>query len=193
MKTLILDVGGIFFHPAWRLEGMDHVSRVLGISKTSFKEALDGDKRSFYTGNVSETEYWKRVANALGVSPSMGREFSVLYRTYVRPIPETLALLPELSSRYKLITCNNCPKEWMDHRISIASLEKFFSEFFTSGYIGSLKPDEAMYSKVFAKIQNLDDAVYIDDNEEYVSFVQNKYTVKSLIYKNKEDLLSWIR
>ena len=194
MKTLVLDIGGIFFHPSWRLEGIAHASRVLGVSKEDLKEALSRNKRSFYTGKMSERDYWKNVIQDINVSVLAGDDFVDLYRSYVRPIPETLALLPELASRYKLVACNNCPKEWMEYRKKITPLGTFFSEFFTSGYIGSMKPEEGMYSKVFVGERvNQGDIIYIDDNEDYVSLVRERYGVQSLVYKEPNDLLLWIR
>lgn len=194
MKTLVLDIGGIFFRPSWRLDGIAQVSQVLGVSKEEFKEALGHDKKLFYTGKMSEKDYWGNLLRGLNVHSFKSEEMEDLYRSYVQPIPETLALLPELSSRYKLVTCNNCPKEWMDYRVSIASLDKFFFEFFTSGYIGSMKPEGSFYSRVFSgEGPDKEDMVYIDDNEEYVSLVQKQYGIQSLIYKNLEDLQFWIR
>jgi|CXWL01.1.fsa_nt_gi FMN phosphatase YigB (HAD superfamily) len=194
MKTLILDIGGIFFYPAWRLEGIVHASQILGVSKENLKEALNRDKRLFYTGQMLEKEYWENIVRTLGVSSFKSKDFEDLYRSYVRPIPETLALLPELSSRHRLVACNNCPKEWMDYRVNTASLDEFFSEFFTSGYTGSMKPDDSMYSKVFAiEGVNRKDMVYIDDNEDYASLAHERYGVHSLVYTKPEDLLFWIR
>ena len=194
MKTLVLDIGGIFFHPSWRLEGIEQVSQKLGVSKEDFKEVLGRNKRLFYTGQVSEKDYWEDIIRTLNVPSFKSEDLEVLYRSYVQPIPETLAFLPELSSRYKLIACNNCPKEWMEYRINIASLDKFFSGFFTSGLIGSMKPEDEMYSKVFTSEEtNRKDMAYIDDNEDYASLVCERYGVQSLVYKKPDDLLFWIR
>lgn len=194
MKTLVLDIGGIFFHPSWRLEGIAQTSQILGVSKEEFKEALGRDKKLFYTGKMSEKDYWENLLRELNVNSFKSEEMEDLYRSYVQPIPETLALLPELSSRYKLVTCNNSPKEWMDYRVRIASLDKFFSKFFTSGYIGSMKPESNFYSKVFLGEElDKENIVYIDDNEEYVSLVQKQYGIQSLVYKDSEDLRFWIR
>lgn len=193
MNTLVLDIGGIFFYPSWRLKGIAHVSQILGVSREELKEALSHNKRSFYTGQISEKEYWEGIIRTLNVPSFKSKDLEELYRSYVTPIPETLALLPNLASRYTLIACNNCPKEWMEYRVRVAFLDKFFSKFFTSGYIGSMKPDDDMYSKVFGNGEtSLKDMIYVDDNESYASLVHEKYGVKSLVYKEPEDLISRI-
>lgn len=193
MKTLVFDIGGIFFHPSWRLEGIDNVSKTLGVSSENFKNALSKEKTLFYTGKILEKIYWENIINELKINDFKSNDLEVMYRSYVCPIPETLALLPKLSSQYTLIACNNCPKEWMDYRIHIASLDNFFSRFFTSGYTGSMKPDNEMYSKVFSMANaNVEDMVYIDDDEKYVSLVQKLYGIESFVYEKPEDLLSWI-
>ena len=193
MKTLVLDIGGIFFQPSWRLEGIAHTSQMFGISRKDFKEALDQDKRLFYTGQISERKYWDTVIRKLNAPLLKSEDLESIYRSYVQPISETLALLPKLASRYRLVACNNCPKEWMEYRVRIASLDSFFSKRFTSGYVGSMKPEENMYSKVFMGEENREDIVYIDDNENYTSFVRERYGVQSIVYKKPEDLSFWIR
>lgn len=193
MRTLVLDIGGIFFHPSWRLNGIAHASQILGVSKEDLKEELNRNKRPFYTGQISEREYWKNIIQTLNISSFKSKDLEDLYRSFVQPIPETLALLPELASRYRLVACNNCPKEWMEYRVRTTLLDKFFSKFFTSGYIGAMKPEDDMYSKVFTDEEtHSKDIVYIDDNEDYVSLVRERYGIQSFVYRKPEDLLFWI-
>src|SRR5208337_2951555 len=140
-QTLVLDIGGIFFYPAWRTEGVAATATIIGVSEQDLMQALKKDKRLFYTGVISEVEYWNGVLRALTTKEIISSDkMARTYRSYVRPIPETLNLLPQLSARYSLCACNNSPKEWMDYRISIAGLDRYFKKFFTSGYVGAMKP-----------------------------------------------------
>ena len=194
MKTLVLDIGGIFFYPAWRLNGIPEASKILKVTEGDLQKALTFEKRLFYTGQISEQAYWTQILKVLNRDSVSAEFLMALYRSYVQPVPETLSMLPNLASNYNLITCNNCPKEWMDYRISLASLKSFFSEFHTSGYIGHMKPDDEMYSKIFLNTNtNLVDMVYIDDNEEYAILVNKKYGLETQTYRNPEDLQFWIR
>lgn len=192
-KTLVLDIGGVFFDPAWRREGVQHAARLLNVPDNRLSDALKKNRVPFYTGSISENVYWERVLRDLTMPLERGGELEELYRYYVRPIPETLDLLPQLATKYRLVACNNAPKEWMDYRIKIASLGEFFERFATSGYLGVMKPDVGMYASVFDEKTKLGGVTYIDDNEEYVSIVQKIYGIPSRLYTTTADLLVWIR
>lgn len=192
MKTLLLDIGGIFFYPAWRLQGITRVSKKLNVEVKDFKIALNIHKKPFYTGKISETEYWNQVLVTLNTEKVKPTELKKLYRSYVQPISETLDLLPELSSRYTLISCNNSPKEWMNYRIKIASLDKYFSKFFTSGYLGYMKPEYEIYKRILNKYTQ-NDLLYFDDNSEYIAFAKDKFKMSGKVYTSPEDLRRLIR
>jgi len=193
MKTLFLDIGGIFFYPAWRLEGIAYTSNMLGVPKEKFSTALKQYKTQFYTGKISERSYWQKTLKAVGRSPRRAAELERTYRKFVRPIPETLSLLPHLSSKYHLISCNNSPKEWMDYRIESASLNKFFDRFVTSGYVGSMKPEKSFFAKAFEETSIEDGALYLDDDKKYIALAKKMYGIQGRVYETPEDLLFWVR
>lgn len=195
MHTLILDIGGIFFSPAWREQGIDEVSTKLGIQKEQFIIALQKEKDNFYEGKILEHDYWKSVLDALSIKTYTPDDMQNIYRTYITPIAEALACLPALSRHNTLISCNNCPKEWMDERIRTTNLNQYFSKFFTSGYTHFQKPSVDMYVQVFEYAASIGHPVtYIDDNEQYVRIVQDLgLVVETEVYSNPDSLLRWIR
>ncbi len=183
-KVLALDVGGILFSPRWRLEGQAKVSELWGVSEDAFKTALKTQKKEFYTGHITESAYWE------GVMKSVGRPYDesihALYRSYVTPVPETLEMLAALRKKYILISCNNCPKEWMEYRISLAGLDAYFSTFVTSGYVGHMKPDRKLYEELLRAADGKD-LLYIDDDEKYVGAAQQQ-GISAKLYTSPEDL-----
>jgi FMN phosphatase YigB (HAD superfamily) len=191
IKVLLLDIGGIFFSPCWRNKGIREVSDKLHVDLNDFKTALDTYKNPFYTGNMTEDKYWANVLDKLGVDNIKPSDIGILYRNYVKPIPEAINLLPRLSSKYTLLSFNNSSKEWMDYRIKIASLDKYFSEFFTSGYIGCTKSDINMYENV-TQSYNREELFYLDDNEDYVSRAKIACGIDGKKYVDIEDLLQLI-
>lgn len=56
--TLILDLGGVLFVPSWRKIGISATAAKLHVSNISFQTALQKYQPSFYTGTISEQEYW---------------------------------------------------------------------------------------------------------------------------------------
>ncbi len=191
VKILLLDIGGIFFYPNWRIKGIREVSDKLHVGLNDFKAALDAYKKPFYTGNMTEDIYWTNILERLNVYSVKPDDLVNLYRDYVKPIPEAINLLPKLSSRYKLISFNNSSREWMDYRINVASLDKYFSEFFTSGYLGYTKSDNRMYEKAILSY-NKDELFYLDDNEEYISKAKTICGINGKVYLNNTDLLQLI-
>jgi len=192
VKTLLLDIGGIFFYPAWRLQGIPEISKRLHIKTSDFKKALDKYKKPFYTGKMSETEYWESVLEKVDLQTIDSLELKKLYRSYILPIPKTLDLLSILSTKFTLVSCNNSPKEWMDYRIKMYSLDKYFTKFFTSGYMGYMKPENKMYLTILESYKN-EDLLYIDDNKDYISIAQEKYKIHGKTYHSYKDLLQLVR
>ena len=166
----------------------------IGAKENDFKAAIEKHGQRFYTGALTEDAYWEAVLKSLGIHAVQAETLKKVYRSYVQPITGTLTLLPLLASQYTLITCNNSPKEWMDYRISLASLDRYFSKFFTSGYIGHTKPSNEMYSKVFGAYNcDIKDMLYIDDNEKYITVVRERYGLPCKVYRTPTDLLTLIR
>ena len=80
IKTLLLDIGGIFFYPSWRMQGILETSKELQVKVDDFKMALDKNKKLFYTGSISETEYWSYVIDTLNLQTVKPSTLKTLYR-----------------------------------------------------------------------------------------------------------------
>ncbi|MCW1930323.1 MAG: HAD hydrolase-like protein [Candidatus Kerfeldbacteria bacterium] len=194
MHTLILDIGGIFFSPEWRMRGIAEMADAIGCSQAFFLEALELQKKQFYCGKISEDEYWLSVQEYCH-STWGAAQYAKAYRSYVTPISASVALLPRLSQYNILMSCNNSPKEWMDERVAMCHLQNFFTQFYTSGYVGHKKPSEHMFSAVFDHAQRLEHPiVYIDDNMSYLDAASRLYPQHTYIHYTKpDDLLRWVR
>ncbi len=165
IKMIALDIGGIVFRTTWRTEGIVEVSKTLEISPDKFRAALEIGKVEFYTGKISEETYWAKVEKSIATPIKI--DLAEEYRKKVKINKSTLPLLQKLSKKYRFISCNNCPKEWMDYRIDKARLNEIFSDYITSGYTGVMKPEEEMY-KILLNKYSVHELLYIDDNEQYV-------------------------
>lgn len=186
-SVLLLDIGGVLFTPLWREKGIDQVSKELGIDPSLLKRALDENKVDFYTGKITKKEYWLMVCSYLALGKSVGNDLATLYRTYVSPVKEAVNMLPKLAKRYLLVAFNNSSREWMDYRVQMLSLDRYFTEFFTSGYTGFMKPGKESFRNVF---KHFDDSViiYADDNEQYLSLARDEYGIATKLIKSSEDI-----
>src|SRR5262249_2611751 len=68
--------------------------------------------------------------------------------------------------RYRLMTLNNESAELNQHRIDVFGLSDIFTAFFSSCWVGVLKPARRIYEVALAMAQAQPDAsVFIDDRE----------------------------
>lgn len=185
-KVLLIDIGGIFFSPEWRKRGISEVSRELGVKKEDFKGALEKNKRFFYLGRMTESEYWQATLNLLRMDINLSTYLVKRYREFVIPTKQAIDLLPTLSRKYTLVSFNNSSREWMDYRITLASLDKYFTYFFTSGYTRYLKPEKKSFTNILKKFSSTT-LIYVDDNEDYLREAVN-YKIKTLLANNYKDL-----
>ncbi len=183
-KTIALDIGGILFKPKWRLQGIQDLADKFNRTRVEVADALTHRKKDFYTGKISENDYWFSIINNLSIQATP-HNLAIFYRKYVSVDTEVLAILKSLKLKYTLISCNNCPKEWMDYRIEIADLRSVFSEFITSGYVGLMKPDPKFFAFI-VKSNPLSNVLYIDDNEKYTNAAK-KLGFRVRLYKDFAD------
>jgi putative hydrolase of the HAD superfamily len=94
------------------------------------------------------------------------------FRTYMlaqsTPFPETIDLARALArtGRYRLMTINNESAELNQHRLQQFGLRDIFITFFSSCWIGVLKPARRIYEVALAMSQaEPDSSVFIDDRE----------------------------
>jgi putative hydrolase of the HAD superfamily len=84
------------------------------------------------------------------------------------PFPETIDLARALArtGRYRLMTINNESEELNRHRLDRFGLRDIFSAFFSSCWLGVLKPGRRIYQLALAMSQAAPElSVFIDDRE----------------------------
>src|SRR5262249_58669919 len=85
-----------------------------------------------------------------------------------QPHTDTLGLVAELSrsNRYLLATLNNESLELNIHRIEKFHLADYFTAFFSSCLLGTMKPDSEIYRKALQITQRCpDECILIDDRQ----------------------------
>jgi putative hydrolase of the HAD superfamily len=95
-------------------------------------------------------------------------EFKACMRAQSAPFPETIDLARALAGtgRYRLMTINNESAELNQYRLEHFSLRDIFVAFFSSCWIGVLKPALRIYEVALAMSQaKPESSVFIDDRE----------------------------
>ena len=91
------------------------------------------------------------------------------------PFAETLAIVKALrdGGRYLLATLNNESRELNEYRIQRFALRELFVAFFTSCYLGLLKPQPESYRRALQITQRApDECLFIDDRPMNVEVAQ---------------------
>ncbi|MFV2000253.1 MAG: HAD family hydrolase, partial [Acidimicrobiia bacterium] len=94
--------------------------------------------------------------------------FVEFMKSQSRTKPESLAVAGELAEtgQHLMATLNNESRELNDFRIETFGLQKYFSVFLSSSYLGVSKPNKEIYSLAVDIVQyRPDQCVFIDDRE----------------------------
>jgi putative hydrolase of the HAD superfamily len=167
ITTLFFDVGGVLLTNGWDRHSRRHCVESFGLDYEEFRDRHEFIADAFETGRMTIDDYLDRTVFY------RDREFSrEAFRQGMiaesQPFPEALAIVEELaaSGRYLLGTLNNESKELNQARIDAFGLRRYFTAFFSSGFLGVKKPDQAIY-RVALLLTQRDPAecVFVDDRD----------------------------
>lgn len=163
--TLFFDVGGVLLTNGWDTAARKRAAETFGLHYPEFQTRHEMLKTAFETGRLSldgyvkKAVFWReRTFSAADFKAFMFAQSEVLGEAldWVRALAAT--------GRYRLFTLNNESRELHEHRVRTFRLDEVFRAFFTSCYLGQVKPDEDLYLNALG-IAGCDrsEAVFIDD------------------------------
>ncbi|MBV9574110.1 MAG: HAD family phosphatase [Acidobacteriales bacterium] len=165
ITTLFWDVGGVLLSNAW-----DGIERQRALDRFAL-DASEFDQRhkscvaAFEQGELSLSEYLDRTIFYL--PRAFTREaFQEYMLSLSQPKREVLAQAQDLAKggKYLMATLNNESRELNLYRIQKFGLEKTFTLFISSCFVGLRKPDEAIYRLALDVTQKLpEECCFIDD------------------------------
>jgi putative hydrolase of the HAD superfamily len=165
ITTLFFDIGGVCLSNGW-----DHEQRQLIAERFSFEyDAFDARHRqvvdSLERGQLSLDEYlsWTVFyeARSFGIA-----DLVHAIQDISSPMQDTLELVRTIASagKYRLMTINNESRELNEFRIEHFGLRDLFSAFFTSCYLGIVKPHPDAYRRAMEISQRRpDECLFVDD------------------------------
>lgn len=164
-STLFFDVGGVLLTNGWDTAARKRAAETFGLDYPEFQTRHEMLKTAFETGRLSLNGY-VRKAVFWRDRPFTPDAFKAFMFDQSRPLGETLDWVRALAAngRYRLFTLNNESRELHEHRVRTFALGEVFRAFFTSCYLGQVKPDEDIYLNALG-IAGCDraEAVFIDD------------------------------
>ncbi len=165
IKVLFFDVGGVLLTNGWDRASRRAAVERFGLDWEEFQDRHDFVAADFETGKLTLDDYLDRTVfyQERGFSRDDFRDFMFAQS---EAKPESLAVLEQLSASgdYLLATLNNESRELNEHRIKTFGLDRHFSMFLSSCYLGLRKPEAEIFRVAVDLTQaRPDECVFIDD------------------------------
>ena len=164
---IFFDIGGVLGTNGWDREQRAAAARHFGLDVAELEELHGEAVAMLEQGRMPLDEYLRNtVFNR--PRPFEPAEFKACMLAQSAPFPETIDLARALArtGRYRLMTINNESDELNRYRLEQFGLRDIFIAFFSSCWLGLLKPARRIYEVALAMSQaEPENSVFIDDRE----------------------------
>lgn len=165
ISTIFFDIGGVVLSNGWDHDQRRVIAEQFGFDFATFDgrhlQVVDSMER----GQLSFHDYlqWTLFYQARQFTEE---EIVDAVERLSMPKDDTLELVHRLrqNTELELMTINNEVRELNDYRIRRFELRSLFSAFFSSCYLGLVKPQPEHYRRALDITQHIaDECVYVDD------------------------------
>jgi len=170
IKALFLDIGGVLLTKGWGRDARRRAAERFGLDYDDMQERHALVFHIYEEGRITLSEYLRRVV-FYRERDFTEDQFTEFIFAQSEPYPDTLGLIRELKARYglKTVALSNEGREITDYRIRAFDLTSLLDFFVCSCYVGTEKPDPAIYHFAMDQVQlHKEDVVYIDDTALHV-------------------------
>jgi putative hydrolase of the HAD superfamily len=164
---VFFDIGGVLGTNGWDREQRAAAARHFGLDVAELEDLHGEAVAMLEQGRMSLDEYLRNTV-FYRARPFEPAEFKACMLAQSAPYPETIELARSLArtGRYRLMTINNESDELNRYRIEQFGLRDVFTAFFSSCWVGILKPARRIYEVALAMSQaEPEGSVFIDDRE----------------------------
>jgi putative hydrolase of the HAD superfamily len=165
ITTLFWDIGGVILTNGWDRESRKEAAATFRLDWEEFEDRHDLSFPAFDTGQITLNEYLERTL-FFRARPFTREEFTALMFAQSREYPEVRAILDKVTvaGKYFVGAINNEPLELNQYRIEAFQLRRNFLVFFSSCYVRSRKPEEAIFRVALEVTQRPpEQCLFIDD------------------------------
>lgn len=165
ITTIFFDLGGVCLSNGWDHEQRQALARKLGFDYEPFDSRHRQVVDSLERGQLALDEYLKWTLFYEPRSFTVERVIDEIQQLST-PFAETLQIVRALRERSGclLATLNNESRELNEYRIERFGLHSLFTVFFTSCYLGLIKPQPDMYRRALQITQRRpDECLFVDD------------------------------
>jgi len=167
VSHIFFDIGGVLGSNGWDREQRALAAQHFGLDVTEMEDRHGEAVATLEQGRMPLDEYL-RCTVFYRPRPFEPAEFKAFMLAQSRPFPGTIDLARALArtGRYRLMTINNESAELNQYRLEQFGLRDIFITFFSSCWVGILKPARRIYEVALAMSQaEAADSVFIDDRE----------------------------
>jgi putative hydrolase of the HAD superfamily len=167
VRHIFFDIGGVLGSNGWDREQRAAAAQHFGLDVTEVEDRHGEAVATLEQGRMPLDEYL-RCTVFYRPRPFDLAEFKAYMLAQSTPFPETIDLARALArtGRYRLMTINNESAELNQYRLEQFGLRDIFITFFSSCWVGILKPARRIYDVALAMSQaEAEDSVFIDDRE----------------------------
>lgn len=165
ITTLFWDIGGVILTNGWDRESRKEATETFHLDWEEFEDRHDLSFPAFDSGQITLNEYLDRTLFYRS-RPFTREEFTAFMFAQSKEYPETRAILDKVASsgKYFVGSINNEPLELNQYRIEAFHLRRDFCVFFSSCYVRSRKPEEAIFRVALEVSQRPpEECLFIDD------------------------------
>jgi putative hydrolase of the HAD superfamily len=189
ITTMFWDIGGVILTNGWGRASREEAAKVFHLDWEELQDRHDLCFPALDAGLITLNEYLDR---ALFHHPrSFTREeFIAFIFAQSKEFPETRAVLDEVTrtKKYFIGSINNEPLELNQYRIEVFDLRRNFEVFFSSCYVRSRKPEEAIFRIALEVSQRpAEKCIFIDDRPLNLE-VPRRLGMNVIHYKDPERL-----
>jgi putative hydrolase of the HAD superfamily len=168
VTNLFFDIGGVLGSNGWDRQQRAAAARHFGLELSELEDLHGETVAMLEQGRMGLDEYLRCTVfyRPRGFTPE---EFKAYMHAQSVPYQESIDLARALARtrRYRLMTINNESAELNQHRLQQFGLRDVFVTFFSSCWVGILKPARRIYEVALAMSQaDPNDSVFIDDREQ---------------------------
>ncbi len=164
---VFFDIGGVLGTNGWDREQRAAAARHFGLDVAELEE-LHGETVAMLEQGRMPLDEYLRCTVFYRPRPFEPAAFKACMLAQSAPFPDTIDLARTLArtGRYRLMTINNESAELNQYRLELFGLRDIFITFFSSCWVGILKPARRIYEVALAMSQAVaEDSVFIDDRE----------------------------
>lgn len=186
---IYFDIGGVLGTNGWDRGQRAAAVAAFHLDATEFDERHEDAVSVWETGGMSLDDYLDCTV-FFRPRPFGRDEFRTFMRSQSVAFPETIAVARRLAGlqRYRLMTLNNESAELNSYRVALFGLRNIFTAFFTSCWMGALKPSRRIYERALGIAQaQAASSLFIDDRERNLETAR-QLGMQTILYRDPAQL-----